>query len=73
MTTYHVENGHTLLYRQPGDPNHGILASKPQLGGRDPMDGVCVPDPATLRPATAKDFEFFRVCSKGYDLDGTGA
>lgn len=65
-TTYHVEGGHTLLYRQPGDPMHGILAGKPQLGGRDWMDGVCIPDPADLRPATLDDFDFFRVRPEGH-------
>lgn len=66
MTTYHVEGEHTLLYRQPGDPNHGILAGKPQLGGRNPMDGVCRPDPKDLRPATVEDFHFFRVRPEGH-------
>ena len=65
-TTYHVENGHTLLYRQPGDAMYGILAGKPLLGGRNWVDGICAPDPATLRPATRDDFDFFRVCHKGH-------
>lgn len=65
-TTYHVCGGHSLLYRQEGMTNYGILAGKPQLGGYDPMNGTCQPDLALLRPATLADFEFFRVCAKGY-------
>lgn len=67
-TSYHVEAGHSLLYRQPGEAEgrYGILAGKPQLGGRSAVDGICYPDPATLRPATAEDFEFFRVCTRGH-------
>lgn len=69
-TTYHVESDHSLLYRQEGAPEgqYGILTGKLSKGGRNWIDGICYPDPATLRRATAKDFDFFRVCSKGYDL-----
>lgn len=65
-TSYHVENGHTLLYRQANDQFYGILAGKPQLGGRDWKDGICAPDEKNLRPATISDFDFFRVCHKGH-------
>lgn len=68
MTTYHVCGGHSLLYRQEGMTNYGILEGKPQLGGYDWKDGTCQPDPALLRPATLEDFEFFRVRAKGYHL-----
>jgi hypothetical protein len=61
MTTYHVEGNHTLLYHRKGELRFGILAGKPQLGGRNPMDGTCLPFPPALRPATAEDFDFFRV------------
>jgi len=65
-TTYHVESGHSLLYHQEGDPFYGILAGKPQLGGRDPMDGICSPDTNNLRLATIEDFAFFRVRHEGH-------
>jgi len=65
-TTYHVEGEHSLLYRQEGMHDYGILTGKPQLGGRNWIDGVCIPDPRDLRPATVADFEFFRVCPKGH-------
>lgn len=61
MTTYHVEGEHTLLYHQPGDQFHGILAGKITKGGRNWKDGICLPDTASLRPATLNDFEAFDV------------
>lgn len=57
----YVEGGHTLLLKHPMERTHMILAGKPQLGGRDWMDGTCYPNPANLRPATRADFEAFRV------------
>ncbi len=69
-TTYHVCDEHSLLYRQPGMVLYGILAGKPQLGGYDWKNGVCAPDETKLRPATVKDFEFFRVHpTRGYFLE----
>lgn len=66
--TLHVEGEHTLLLKHPMERTHMILAGKPQLGGRDWMDGTCYPNPANLRPATRADFEFFRVDPRGYEL-----
>jgi hypothetical protein len=66
MTTYHVCGEHSLLYKQDGMRNYGVLASKPQLGGYDPMSGTCTPDESKLRPATTKDFDHFRVCWNGH-------
>ena len=67
---YYVEGEHTLLGKHPMEPAHIILAGKPQLGGRNWMDGTCYPDPAKLRPATVEDFHAFRVDPKGYSIGG---
>lgn len=44
-----------------------ILASKPQLGGHDWINGPVSVGPADmLRPATLDDFDFFRVDPTGH-------
>lgn len=68
-TKYLVINENTLVYQIKGDPMVGVLGGKPQLGGRSnsPLEEPFMLTPADkARVATKADFEFFRVCSKGY-------
>jgi precorrin-3B methylase len=60
--TYYVMNGNTLGYifdEQPGVL--GVLASKPQLGADLSEEPKTITSSDKLKPATLKDFEFFRV------------
>lgn len=66
---FYVLGEHTLGYVYEEQPDLlGVLAGKPQLGGHDWKNGPVAFDPAKLRVATVDDFEFFRVCHKGYEL-----
>lgn len=68
-TKYIVINENTLGYQIPGDTMVGVLGGKPQLGGRSnsPLEEPFILAPSDkVRIATVKDFDFFRVCSKGY-------
>lgn len=68
-TKYIVINENTLGYQIPGDTMVGVLGGKPQLGGRSnsPLEEPFMLVPSDkVRTATVKDFDFFRVCSKGY-------
>lgn len=69
-STYFVWNEHSLLYKIEGDPFYGVLSGSVLKGGADPLRGVVSPMVDDLRPATEKDFDAFRVCSKHYDLQG---
>lgn len=71
-TQYLVCNENTLCYKMDGSEMLGVLGGKPQLGGKSnsPMEEPFYASPCdTLRKATKADFEFFRVCSKGYNLE----
>ncbi|QFR55748.1 hypothetical protein JC221_102 [Yersinia phage JC221] len=69
-TKFYVKNENTLGYVFDEQPEYFcILAGKPQLGGDDCMDGyVVIGSGDTLRKATVEDFDYYRVCSKGYEL-----
>lgn len=68
-TQYIVVNENTLGYQFDGDNMVGVLGGKPQLGGRS---NSALEEPFLLAPsdkvraATKADFDYFRVCSKGY-------
>ena len=78
MSVYVVHNENTLGYFYGADTlpltgwtYMGILARKvihPNGPGYDPMNGSVVVNAASpdIRLATKEDFDFFRVCSKGY-------
>lgn len=60
--TYYIMNGHTIGYvfdQQPGVLC--VLASKPQLGADWSEEPKQVTSKDKMKPATLKDFEFFRV------------
>ncbi len=60
--TYYVMNGHTFGYVFDEQPEiMGILASKPQLGADGSEEPKQITGNDKLKPATLKDFEFFRV------------
>ena len=60
--TYYVMNGHTFGYVFDEQPEiMGILASKPQLGAEWSEEPKQITSNDKLKPATLKDFEFFRV------------
>jgi hypothetical protein len=65
---YLVCNENTLCYRQDGVLGLlGVLAGKPQIGGRDWRSGSFAPAPSDkLRAATLADFDFFRVSPVGH-------
>jgi hypothetical protein len=68
-TKYFVCNENTLCYQMEGDPMLGVLGGKPQSGGRSnsPLEEPFFASPLDkLRPATVKDFEFFRVSPRGH-------
>lgn len=67
-TKYVVLNENTLCYRIDGQDYHlGVLAGSVIRGGHDWKNGPVAVGPLdTLRPATAEDFEFFRVDPKGH-------
>ena len=68
-TKYLVINENTLGYQFAGDEMVGVLGGKVQLGGRS---NSALEEPFRLSPsdkvreATKADFDYFRVCSKGY-------
>jgi len=66
--SYFVMNENTLGYIFEEQPqNFNILSSKPQKGGHDPMNGyVAIGSTDKLRTATAEDFEYYRVSTKGH-------
>lgn len=68
MTTqYLVWNENTLCYSEENSTMLGVLAGKAQTGGRDWINGPFIPAPTdSLRPATVKDFEYFRVHPGGH-------
>lgn len=67
MAKYVVKNENTLCYRQEGSSLLGVLAGSVLRGGHDWKNGpVAVLPTDTLRDATLKDFEFYRVCPKGH-------
>ncbi len=65
---YVVLNNHTLGYIYAEQPGLlGVLASKPQLGGHDPMNGpVSIGDSDQMRAATLNDFAFYRIQPEGH-------
>jgi hypothetical protein len=73
-TTCFVKDENTLCYFQGDMPDDhgwyfaGVLAGSVLRGGHDPKNGSCVWSRSvdTIRIATKEDFDFFRVCSKGY-------
>ncbi|HDS1721705.1 hypothetical protein NPS53_09345 [Pseudomonas putida] len=67
---YVVLNEHTLCYRIEATPTMlGVLAGSVRKGGHNPLYGpVSFTPRCTLREATQKDFDEYRVCSKGYQL-----
>lgn len=64
MCVYYVKNENTLGYVMAGQPHmFGVLASKPQLGGDNWVNGPTVIRAADkLRLATEADFAHYRVC-----------
>lgn len=65
-----VHEGSTLCHRTPGGWL-GVIAGDLLAGGRDWRDGAFPPAPGDeVRPATAADFERFRVCARGYGIGG---
>lgn len=55
-----VKNEHTLGYTHDERTVYP-LASKPWDGGHDPKNGGVACFPRDIRPATAADFEYYRV------------
>lgn len=70
---YVVLNEHTLCYRIEATPTMlGVLAGSVRRSGHNPLYGpVSFTPRCTLREATHKDFDEYRVCSKGYLLPST--
>lgn len=70
MTTkFYVVNENTLCFKIEGDPMMGVLAGKPQLGGRNWMNGPFTVTPSDkLRKATLQDFDFYRVSPIGHNV-----
>jgi len=68
-TKYLVVNENTLVYQIEGDTMVGVLGGKPQLGGRSNSameEPFALKESDKVRTATEKDFDYFRVSSKGY-------
>lgn len=66
---YLVVNENTLGYQFAGDSMVGVLGGKVLLGGRSngPLEEPFSLAPSDkVREATKADFDYFRVCSKGY-------
>ncbi len=71
-TQYLVHNETTLCYKMDGSEMLGVLGGKPQLGGKSnsPLEEPFYASPCdALRKATVADFDYFRVSSKGYNLE----
>ena len=65
----HNENALGYLFSSGTLSMMGVLAGSVIRGGPDWRDGPIVlldSDKKNLRPATQKDFDFFRVSSKGH-------
>lgn len=69
-TRYVVKDEHTLGYIYDEQPHLlGVLHGSVIRGGHDWRNGpVAISSDENLRKATQADFDFYRVCSKGYDL-----
>lgn len=65
---YYVANENALVYATEVEGLYGVLAGKILRGGPNWMDGPINVSNDNLRPATAADFDDYRVSTGGYNL-----